>query len=526
LRPSFEVEVAKLAALPDDNDDDGGIESALLKLEGKYEKKSSQRLPMFRLKSGTKPGKEKEAPSQSGHVPEFPPRKDSKRRHRSEAPARNQSVNPLPPEEVQSASIYRPSESSSGTATLRRTAVGRSAVGSDGSYSSIPLLERGLSDAATTRRGNFGSKQASNLKAAEILGGLPTLEQGLHTVRGNATSPESSIEYVEETDSMRKVGQGAPALKTAAAHESFLLDENEEFSDLSSELSTEIIDSSGDTSQGVRSFFDDEPTHDDFAEGILPHPLRHPPTPPLAADQPKAPDTEHISPNRLPPSTTPVSTYRTTQQRNVSANFPQPRRAVDVTSSKPNESNVHLPFTLAYDAEVIAQQFTIIEKDAVDEIDWRELIELRWKQTAPTVRDWVEYLRTQEPRGVDIAIARFNLMVKWALSEMVLTEDMEERANCIKQFIHIATHARRLRNYATMYQITLALMSSDCSRLTKTWERVPAAEKQSMKELEALAQPLRNFHNLRMEMETAHIEDGCIPFIGKSNRIKLFTRND
>jgi len=157
----------------------------------------------------------------------------------------------------------------------------------------------------------------------------------------------------------------------------------------------------------------------------------------------------------------------------------------------------------------------MIEKDAVDEIDWRELIELRWKQTAPTVRDWVEYLRTQEPRGVDIAIARFNLMVKWALSEVVLTEDLEERANCIKQFIHIATHARQLRNYATMYQISLALMSSDCSRLTKTWERVSVAEKQSMKELEALAQPLRNFHNLRMEMETAHIDNGCIPFIGK-----------
>merc|ERR1712036_151012 len=46
LRPSFEAEVAKLAALPDDDDDDGGIEAALLKLEGRYEKKTPSNSPI------------------------------------------------------------------------------------------------------------------------------------------------------------------------------------------------------------------------------------------------------------------------------------------------------------------------------------------------------------------------------------------------------------------------------------------------------------------------------------------------
>ena len=36
-----------------------------------------------------------------------------------------------------------------------------------------------------------------------------------------------------------------------------------------------------------------------------------------------------------------------------------------------------------------------------------------------------------------------------------------------------------------------------------------------MTELEALVQPLKNFHNLRLEMETATVDDGCIPFIGE-----------
>jgi hypothetical protein len=114
---------------------------------------------------------------------------------------------------------------------------------------------------------------------------------------------------------------------------------------------------------------------------------------------------------------------------------------------------------------MLAQQFTIVEKDALDEIDWRELIELRWKQSSPQIRDWVQYLRTQEARGVDVVIARFNLVVKWAVSECLLTENIEERARCIIKYIHIATHARRLRNYATMYQITIALLSNDVARL-------------------------------------------------------------
>jgi sigma54-dependent transcription regulator len=112
-------------------------------------------------------------------------------------------------------------------------------------------------------------------------------------------------------------------------------------------------------------------------------------------------------------------------------------------------------------------------------------------------------------------IARFNLVVKWTVSECLLTEAIEERARCFVKYIHIAAHARRLRNYATMYQITIALLSADISRLKQTWALVPAAELRTMRSLEALVQPLRNFHNLRVEMETASVEDGCIPFIGQ-----------
>lgn len=139
---------------------------------------------------------------------------------------------------------------------------------------------------------------------------------------------------------------------------------------------------------------------------------------------------------------------------------------------------------------------------------------MRWHHNSPSTLNWVDYLRTQEPTGIELVTARFNLMVKWVLSEVVLTQNVEERALTIIKYIHIAKYCRKQHNYATLFQLTIALTSIDISRLTKTWELVPAAEKKTLKELEALVTPIKNFHNLRQEMETTNSEEGCIPVIG------------
>ncbi|EGP86732.1 ras guanine nucleotide exchange factor, partial [Zymoseptoria tritici IPO323] len=173
-----------------------------------------------------------------------------------------------------------------------------------------------------------------------------------------------------------------------------------------------------------------------------------------------------------------------------------------------------MPFVLAFESEVIAEQLTIIEKDALDEVDWKDLISLNWQQSPPTCRNWVDYLNRETANGIDIVIARFNLVVKWCVSEVVLTELPSERARAITKYIHIASHCHRLHNYASLYQITLGLLSSDLARLKKTWSLVALREKQMLEHLEQLCRPLRNFQSLRAEMETAMPGNGIIPFIG------------
>jgi len=178
------------------------------------------------------------------------------------------------------------------------------------------------------------------------------------------------------------------------------------------------------------------------------------------------------------------------------------------------KTSLHLPFTLAFDSQVLAQQFTLIEKDALNEIDWKDLIEMRWKDSSNDSRSWVNFLRTSEPRGVEVVVARFNLVVKWAVSECVLTQDLGERVRCIIKYIHIAAHCRKYRNFATMTQLTIALTSNDLARLTTTWAHVPASDIQTLKELETLVTPTSNFYNLRAEMEGSGAGKGCIPFVG------------
>lgn len=493
LRPSFELEVAKLAALPDDTDDEGGVESALMKLEGRYEKKSPS-IPSRRVTADLEVYQPTGAPTRTS------------RRIPSEHEDRHVDDHGHGPSEEDNRTTVRLS-----TEPFTRRVPAVNSVGeSTDSYSSLPLLDRDVTNVTTSPKAPTLETMRSSAKPSPL--------QFPSQPPPTASSGGSSMEYVVETDSMKRIRPGGTRPTSSIARQSFLLDEDEDLSDLGSTTTGARSDHN---SQGVRSFFDDEPTPADF-DGQPRHPMRHPITPPVTTDPMNDPmHNPTIFDKGLPtPGLTPTTSR---------LGHPGLTQSVDspfaLPGFQPEPSNTpaaHLPFILAYDSEVLAQQFTIVEKDALDEIDWKELIELRWKQSRSQIRDWVQYLRTEEARGVDVVIARFNLVVKWVVSECVLIENTEERARCIVKFIHIATHARRLRNYATMYQIVIALISNDVSRLKHTWALVPAAELYIMRELEGLVQPLKNFHNLRLEMETSTVEDGCIPFIGIYTRDLIY----
>lgn len=496
LRPSFEAVVAGFSAIPDDGD--GGIEATLQKLEGSYEKTSpalSQEeadLSLRRIITGDRDAQA-----------------EAERKHN-----RQQHVQEAVPEDVAAMpALDDISDNSSGKGknpAERRITATRAPVfalpddaasGSHDSYDSTPILQRGLSD--------------KPIRVAKPAAGKPRFLPSGPDVSAPAldtpASPGHSFEMVEETDSMRQANR--PQESSAR---SFYYEEDEMLSDLSSEISVDIIN----YSDAERAFSPMFAAPGTALSGLeLPsHPLAHSPAPsftlhrlgtptmgrgPGRPQMPLTPDTSPLQEQMAPNNDSFLDEI--TAPRNQ-----QPQREAVRVSSSPG----HIPFILACDSIVLAQQFTLVEQAALTEVDWNDLVELRWDNKSANIHDWVEYICKQDNKGVDLVITRFNLVVKWTLSEIVMTQDVNERARVLAKYIHIAAHCRRLHNYATMLQITIALTSIDCARLTKTWELVSSPDHSLLKNMEALIQPVRNFRELREEMESSDLTEGCVPFIG------------
>ena len=502
LRPSFEAAVAGFAAIPDD--DEGGIEATLLKLEGKYRRSPSD--PTKTNSSEQLAPREDEAttdPATKGLQTAQGPIFDNQR----DVPK----VSDIPAIAVHKGEISQAMDEGLGH---RHTAALSLYAESEESYNSMPLLERGLST-KSNKRTEVASDQSK-----------VTMPQPLFSPRESHRShqPASSRQSYapsKETYGSRRIRYLSSVPTTT---DSFLLDEDEFLSDFSSEISMDDEDREA-FIHGHDARVAQEGRQQDFQDSPIPNAHwsspSHPPSPPMTTEHAMAIAalTTQIQDQRKPPTPEPSPVSRPIQpaieiarKKSTSPASQRPSDTVPSTIS----NHRHLPFVLAFSSEVLAEQFTLIEKDALNEINWQDLIDMCWHHTSPSTLNWVDYLRTQEPSGIELVTARFNIIVKWALSQIVLTQNIDERALCIVKYIHIAKHARKIHNYATLLQITIALTSIDCSRLTKTWELVPTAEKEALEELETLITPIKNFHNLREEMETANSEEGCIPVVGKS----------
>ncbi|KIX99633.1 uncharacterized protein Z520_04267 [Fonsecaea multimorphosa CBS 102226] len=494
LRPSFEAAVAGFSAIPDD--EDGGLEATLMKLEGRYEKRSPpmeqhpldtaarrRSLPELSRMSHPEPGHSVGA---TDHSVPAPPLSENVRTTVDEVASEQSADEPLTPEPLVVEAKPRSSRRSSiyGLPT-------ESVADSDESYGSLPLLKR----------------EAGHESTAEPLPVKPATDLPMVAPGYFPQDPPQLFHLPKgPPPSGNKHRASIPRPETANdSARSFLLDEDENLSDLSSEISVDIINYSEVAGRSISPMLAAPGTAISGLE-IPAHPLTYAsvvnlriPTPPERASDP-LPQVKTAQANKPPHNDQPAR-----KQQDPSSTQPLARLPA---------GPAHMPFVLACDSQVLAQQMTLVEKSALSEVEWSDLVEMRWDNKNAEVLDWVECVSSGNVRGIDLVSTRFNLVVKWALSEIVLTQDIHERARVITKYIHVGAHARRLHNYATMLQLTLALTSTDCARLVKTWELVSNPDKALLKNMEALAQPLRNFHDLRAEMESSDLSGGCIPFLG------------
>ncbi|KAL1998869.1 hypothetical protein VTN02DRAFT_5453 [Thermoascus thermophilus] len=503
MRPSLEAAIAEFAEIPDD--EDGGVESALLKLEGKYVKSPT---------SARSPARPNEGQRYSGV--------ESRRQYDDEEMWLHRNRHILEQQNFSADLNHSTDRRRTGlNSTISRSSMGgrthvswsysASLVESEDSYNSIPLLERGLSDESMKR-------PRVSLAMSDVTAPRPLFSKIANRGTLGPESAHSSIDVVEETDSLRRI---PPGLTVPVPQTRYTKDH---ISELASELSVDVVDPEEAKEDHTRSLSTDPQSLSiSAALEMPPHPLAHPPSPPMTTQQHRS-TMSYIQPLTSRPLTPDLSPTQKNMGRGIDRSLDMQQLSSNVLvdserntqhpSAPDQQTPAHVPFVLACDSQILAQQLTLVEKAALSEIDWKDLVDMRWSNTPSSSLNWAQFLSEEDRRGIDLVIGRFNLMVKWVVSEIVLTVDMDERARTITKFIHVAAHARRLCNYSTMLQIAIALSSIDCTRLRQTWSLVSPADRRLLKDMESLIQPVRNFHELRVEMETANLQEGCIPFVG------------
>ncbi|KAK3076966.1 hypothetical protein LTS18_011529, partial [Coniosporium uncinatum] len=346
LRPSFEAEVAKLAALPD-FEGDGGVEAALLKLEGRLDVMNTA------------------APVVEPHE-QYGSEDEAKHHHREDQFPEDH-LPSTPSKSGKKPDVYQPTggPTPEKAASRRRGPPPPSIAFSEDSYNSVPLLERGLSGRPTTRR---GGSIAGPEKITEQVTPRSARFPVQHATGKPAppVSPVSSVEHVEKTESLRRIPPGESAPRSPILHESFLIEDENDLSERS-EGSYRLVGPSAldEASKNVRSSAATERI-EDYGREEFTHPLRHPPTPPVARgfESKISVHGTHIEGGLLTPSLTP--TLKTPPQQYFAAT-PTPKEPKRVELSEKADRAAtppqHLPFILTCEAEVLAQQFTIIEKD-------------------------------------------------------------------------------------------------------------------------------------------------------------------
>jgi hypothetical protein len=487
IRKSIKEDVWRLAKMADSSPG-GGVEDALLKLEGRYAGRRASTQGLF------SPSVRNSLPASgttSKRMSIMPPYQDNGDIIMGDMGLLS------PTTDRQGASIFRDSGSDVFTLSHRDAA----SMDAEGLYEMDDVDD--LSTAPVLPKESHMTQYP-----------IPSLASG----RPSYDEPQEEAAAADvRVDSQEPSGANpeSDGSRPGASQMSFLLDDNESLSEISTDL-TDSPNAIGDL--GIRSFFFD----DTVEEGHKSLPLfQAPPTPPSTAGAPvpQSPEekivyypSEDLVKGLKGMASAPGMLTNASAKPELQPSQPNLRL---VKTTPELGQPTHLPFIFAYSSSVIAEQLTIIEKDALDEMNWKDLIGLNWHQNPPQVRNWVTYLRSSESdNGIDLIIARFNLVVKWVVSEIVLTRSANERARAITKFIHIASHCLRIKNYASTYQITLALLSTDITRLKRTWLLVPTSEKTNLARLERLCQPVRNFVALRTEMEAASLAQGCIPFIG------------
>eukprot|EP01156_Anaeramoeba_ignava_P022830 Anaeramoba_ignava/c21087_g1_i1.p1 GENE.c21087_g1_i1~~c21087_g1_i1.p1 ORF type:complete len:689 (+),score=226.23 c21087_g1_i1:713-2779(+) len=154
------------------------------------------------------------------------------------------------------------------------------------------------------------------------------------------------------------------------------------------------------------------------------------------------------------------------------------------------------------DEEEFARQLTLVIFQTFSKIQPSELVTKAWSK---------ENQKHKAP-NVTAMIARFNSVVGYVSSEIVMTKTIRHRVKKIVRFIRIGEYLLKMHNFDGLMAIIAALSTSSVSRLKFTKEEVP---KNYIKSLDEMRQLLSSENGYKKYRDTLkEISTSCIPYLG------------
>ncbi|KAG8877458.1 hypothetical protein FRB97_003389 [Tulasnella sp. 331] len=177
----------------------------------------------------------------------------------------------------------------------------------------------------------------------------------------------------------------------------------------------------------------------------------------------------------------------------------------------------HRSFILAVRSELLAQHLSMIEREMFLTVKFGEIVNSSWAahSTSREVLDWSAYVKERakkkveaKTRGaepdisdIDALRARFNVMVAFTASELVLTHP-DERVMVFSKLVRIAWKCYMHNNFATVVALITGLQSPAVSlTMKRLWTRLGKWETRVFEDLKAFSSPRNNFRFIREAME-------------------------
>jgi len=188
--------------------------------------------------------------------------------------------------------------------------------------------------------------------------------------------------------------------------------------------------------------------------------------------------------------------------------------ALTTNSNATIKKPVELPTTIAgplwtYPPAAIAEQWTLLDHAAFCAIPLKELLDCGWDKAR------FEHSADMVRRYVD----RFNAVSLWISAEVLGQPGDEDRAAMITRIVQTAAHLRRLHNYCGVSACIMALRRPSVSRLSFSWELVPAPVKTKLTELSGIVQDKEQYRRYKEVLRTAttlptNCETPAVPHMG------------